>query len=686
SVATIVAPPANAQPAPRAVIAGSAAPAGGPTSAMVPAAGGAEVSFEVALDPRNIAGAQALALAVSTPGSPSYRKFLTPAQWEAEFSPTPSEVQEVSTWLRSQGLRVRSVTPDRLAIEVSGRTARVEGAFDTTLGYRAVHGGQFLAAEHDLSVPSSLAGLVGGTIGLNEVPASPDRAAGSGTGGARGRATRTRTALASSAAKIGPPPATVTATPCGSYYGQEFDTAGPPFGHGYASPLPDVVCGYTPGQMRAAYDLGSTVAAGDNGSGQSVAVIDAYASPTLLADAQQYARQNDPSYPLSSSQFSETVAHRYGQVKACQASEWFDEQSLDVEAVHAIAPDAHIVYVGAKNCTSGLYDSLRTVIDEHSAEVVSASWGDNAGDLLDDAGTRNAVDNMLTMADDTGVSVLFASGDNGDEFSALGVDSPDFPASSPWVTAVGGTTLQLGFGVGEVAWSTATSTLCTAELINLAGCTSGKVGTWLPLTFDEGSGGGTSYQYSQPPYQIGVVPSAMADRDAAEVGSNAMRVVPDISMDADPGTGFLEGLTQSFPDGVRYGQVRSGGTSLSTPLFAGVVALADQAAGGSLGFLNPALYGMRSADPAVIIDVVPRGALAQDEVSYADGIDASGGLISTTRVDDYQGVESYCTSTGCTSRPIILSARAGYDDMTGLGTPGPGFVPALVASADQGSH
>lgn len=669
---TVSAPPAGAQPAGTAPVQGTASPAAGRGRSLGPVAADSTVDFELVLNPRDAAGAQAEALAAATPGSPSYRRFLTPEQWESRFSPTRHQVAQVTAWLHTQGLRVRSISADRLAIEVSGSGAGVEQAFDTNLDYRSIDGQRLREAETNLSVPSTLAGIVVGALGVNDTPSTPRNTVGSPPG-------QRPAPTASGARRVRPPPGTTSPAPCGSFYGQAFDTTTPSYGHGYVQPLPYVPCGYTPAQIRQTYGVQGLVNFGDNGTGQTVAVIDAYASPTLLSDAQRYAQINDPTHPLVSSQFSELLAHSFTAKSSCDAGGWFGEESLDVEAVHAVAPGAHIVYVGAKNCFRSLYDMLRTVVDRHVADVVSASWGDNGGDVLDDAGTRSAVDDILMMAAGTGVSVVFASGDNGDEFSAVGVASPDYPASSPWATGVGGTTLEIGFGIGEYGWSTATSYLCTELLVGLAGCSPATLNTWLSPVFDGGSGGGTSYRYPQPSYQAGVVPPGLATRNAAVTGPTPMRVVPDVAMDADPGTGMLEGLTQTFPGGVHYGQFRIGGTSLSTPLFAGVVALADQYAGGSLGFLNPALYTLAREHSPVLLDVVPGPSQAQSRVDDANSVDVSGGLLFTTRIVDYQGTETYCSDTGsCADHAVSISTARGYDDMTGIGAPRVGFVPALA--------
>ena len=164
-----------------------------------------------------------------------------------------------------------------------------------------------------------------------------------------------------------------------------------------------------------------------------------------------------------------------------------------------------------------------------------------------------------------GISVLFSSGDSGDQtFGVAGATpTPDWPASSPWVTAVGGTSLGVSAANGrvfELGWQTTRS-----FLVN---------GAWGPharISMDPAAA--LSRLFTQPSYQAGVVPDSMSKR----YGGPAMRVVPDISAVGDPTTGMLVGQTQTFPDGsVRYSEYRIGGTSLSSPLAAGMLALAVQ--------------------------------------------------------------------------------------------------------------
>jgi subtilase family serine protease len=256
---------------------------------------------------------------------------------------------------------------------------------------------------------------------------------------------------------------------------------------------------------------------------------------------------------------------------------------------------------------------------------------------------------------------------------------------------VGGTSLKIGANgqqTGDLGWSTGRSFKCTANGVNiLPGCTKSTVGTWGPVGYDGGSGGYTSYSYTQPSYQKGVVPSSLAQRNAAAIGSSTpMRVVPDISMDADPSTGLLTGYTQTFPNGkTGYSQFRWGGTSLASPLLAGVVADADAVTmahgGAALGFINPLIYRLH-ANSGAIQDIVPGGKQGQFRRDYASLI-VTGlkGYFDSFRELTYEGPITYCDGTGnCATRPNTLSTAKGYDSMTGLGSIGPKFVADLAKS------
>jgi subtilase family serine protease len=657
----------------RAMLAGSLTPSSERSKPAGHVASGSQVKFDLVLNLRDAAGAAALVKAVSNPGSAQYRHYLTDAQWIARYAPTQASVASAETWLRSQGFKVGTVPADRLFIAASGSAAQVSAAFGTTLSVYSVNGHQLRLANSSLSVPASISGAVSGVVGVNEAMATNDLSQNFANVPAN---TPTQ--------EPAPPAAFKNPQPCSDYYGQKPDTTDKAALYAPYTNQNYDICGYKPGQLQSAYGLSSQIAAGTDGSGVRIAIVDAYDAPTLLKDAQHYFNLNDPSHPLKSSQFKNDKPASVGNEDLCGASGWFAEQSLDVESSHAMAPGANITFVGAQDCfDSSLLAAENTAIGS-GASVVSNSWGDVLGDLLVDIATKTAFDNTFELADATGVSILYSSGDAGDNFADFGIAAPDYPPSSPLVTAVGGTSLEVGATgnrAGEVGWSTGKSILCAGVSVKNCGSSTTPV---TPLGFNAGGGVGTSYTYLQPSYQAGVVPDALALRNEALFGPQPLRVVPDISLDADAQTGMLIGLTETFPNGsVHYGQFKEGGTSLASPLLAGVVADADQAAGGSIGFLNPTLYSVDTKHPQAFRDILPPvhpNASAVIRVDFANTVDASSGYNVSLRVLDYEGLETYCDATGnCASRDVSVWAAPGFDGITGIGSVGAQFVKLMAA-------
>jgi len=670
---------ASASPPGRVTLSGTAAPSKARTDHVGSVSDSSAVNFQVVLNLRDQSGAQALLQSISTPGSANYRHYLTAAQWEAQYSPTQDQVNQVTSWLQSQGFSVGTVAKDRTTIAASGTAAQVESAFGTSLEKYQLNGQNLRMATTNLSVPSSLSGIVAGTLGVNQTVATVNHI---GNPDIPGQSSAS-SAPAASPSQFPPAPAAfLVSPPCSTFYGQQLTKTSPAFGNGYPRTVPDVVCGYTPPQYRSAYGVGT----GDTGRGATVAIIDAYGSSTIAQDATRYFNDNDPGNPFGRANFTQMNATPFDDEDVCDASSWLVEQAIDVEAVHSTAPNAHILYVGAQDCENGLFTAEQNVIDNGLANVVSNSWGDTAGDLLDDAATKTAWDNEFLLAAETGMTIQFSSGDSGDNFENVGISVPDYPTDSPLVTSVGGTSLQIGARgqrTGELGWDTGRSFLCTTTVQPALGC---KLNKWTAATFDGGSGGYTSYYYTQPFYQAGVVPTSLSERNSPIFGPVPTRVVPDISADADPGTGFLIGLHQTLPNGnAKYTTTRYGGTSLASPLLAGIVADADQAAGGPVGFINPTIYGLEQTDPSSIFDVQAEPSLEGNyRVDFAGptglGI-ANSGTVDTFRELYYSGLETYCDGSGnCASRPETQSATPGYDSLTGLGSPGTNFVSALAGT------
>jgi subtilase family serine protease len=649
----------------RAALAGTAAPAKARGHRVGSISSSSPIAFQLVLKLRDAKGAASFARSVSTPGSSDFGHYLTAAQWEARYSPTSAAVAKARAWLKSQGFKVGSVSPDRTTISASGTAGQVERAFSTSLASYRVGKHTVRLASKDMSVPASLAGTIEGTLGVNQYVAKPH-----------------------AVNYPPPPPAFIISKPCGAYYGAKTTTVKPPFGHGYPKKMPDVVCGYKPPQLRSAYGVKPT----QTGQGYRVAIVDAYDSATIASDATTYFSKNDPSHPFSNAAFHRIDNAPFDQQSVCDAGGWLTEQAIDVEAVHGMATSAHIVYEGAKNCfDSALFPAEQDLIDHHRADVITNSWDDPSGDVLDDSATRAAYDDIFMMADSTGISVMFSSGDDGDNFDLTGIAAPGYPDSSPYVTAVGGTTLKINAHnqrTGELGWATGRAFFCSKNAVGIL-CSKKQVGHWLPASEDGVSGGYTSYNYAQPSYQKGIVPKSLAQRNSPIIGPQCgghncnMRVTPDVSLDADPGTGFLIGLTQTFKNSAHYSQTRYGGTSLASPLLAGVIADADQVGHKAIGFINPAMYGRSKIKASTIMDILPeKGLQANYRVDHAGQIvPGVKGFFRSVRELYFKGPEVYCDGTGnCAKRPNTLSAAKGFDSLTGLGSPGSGFITNLAGS------
>ncbi len=584
-----------------------------------------KVTVRVYLAGKDAKGLAAYAKAVSDPSSASYGHYLTAGQTQSRFGATKAQRTEVGKWLKSAGLKVTASTTHYLT--VTGDVSAAEKAFGTQLHNYSKAGHTYHAPATTASAPASLHGAVLTVTGLDNAPK---------------KASHNDTLP-------GPEPAFVNSGPFSTYYGSNTDKKLP---SAYGGKAPYTIQGYTGDQLRAAYGAGKYT-----GKGVTVAITDAYASPNIASDAAHLAK-NTGGQKWRKGQLTQVVpaADGYTNVDDCGASGWYGEESLDVESVHAVAPDANVVYVGAKSCfDDDLLDSLATVVDGRLATIVSNSWGDVEANETPDVAA--AYDQIFQQGAVEGIGFYFSSGDDGDDVIDEGVKDVNTPANSDWVTSVGGTSLAVGKNnkyLWETGWGTERAPLSA----------DGKTWTGFPGPFTSGAGGGTSMMYAQPYYQRGVVPDALA---LADNGTTKMRVEPDISAIADPNTGFLVGETMEFPDGsLKYNQYRLGGTSLASPVIAGVQALAEQARGGiSIGFANPAIYDRYGTAAYHDVTDHPLGAgqgIANVRVDFANATDASDGLITSLRTF---GADS------------SLSATVGYDNVTGVGTPGSNYVKSF---------
>jgi subtilase family serine protease len=582
---------------------------------------GTAISARVYLAGRDPVGLAAYAARVSEPGSAVYGHYLTPDQYRQRFGPTAVQVSAVRGWLTGAGLRVTAVTSHYVAF--SGTEAEVAAAFGIALRHYRVDGEVQRAPAAPLTVPADVASSVLTVLGLatGSVHVTPDTTSGQTT--------------------------PVNLAECSRYWGQRRATGLPP---AYGHQLDYDLCGYTPDQFRVAYGVGGS---GLTGKGVTIAIVDQGASPTLVSDVNTYSRRHGIP-PLRPGQLTQHVPSDIA--SSCGTSlAPYGEEHLDVEAAHGMAPGADIAYVAA-GCSNGpedMLDAETEIVDNHLADIVSDSWHLGLESQMP-AGLIPALEQVFEQGAAEGIGFYFSSGDDGDysNITANGQAAVQYPASDPWVTSVGGTSLATTPG-GGYKWETGWGD----DLAPMSA--SGTSWTSLPGTFAGGAGGGASALFAQPFYQRGVVPASLSHPDGS---ATAMRVIPDIAADADPATGMLIGLTTPTPtdSAPAYREEVVGGTSQSTPLIAGIQADAEQALGFPIGFANPAIYARY-------------GTRAYHDVT--DDPLGPGIQIATVNAPPSGGPPDAAVTLG---HDTSLQATPGYDDVTGVGTPTAAYLRSYL--------
>ena len=582
-----------------------------------PADTAATASFRVYLAPRGgLAALQQDVAALSDPSSPSYRHFLTAAQYHARYDASTSAVSAVTSWLQGNRLRVTSVEPHRRYLSVRGSVASVQRALGVSLDRYRRHGQTVRANDRPVSVPAAVAPYVSTVTGLDTTPHRITHPAQS---------------------SLPFPDGFRNARPCSTDYGdtlastqEDGKTPLPAF---EGRTLPYAVCGYTGPQLRTAYEGNSAL----TGTGVTVAITDAYAAPTIASDAKTYAkRHDDGSY--SSGQLEQVLPDHFTDESLCGATGWWGEETLDVESVHAMAPDANIRYYAAASCfDTDFLATLARVVDEDQASLVSNSW--SGVEVNETPDVTAAYEQIFLQGAVQGIGFMFSSGDDGDQVAGGQGPQVAYPASDPYATAVGGTADAIdknGF-VFQTGWGTHKWSLSSDGT------------SWVDNGFLYGAGGGLSTLFGRPSYQKRVVPRAFG----------TTRAVPDVGLDADPTTGFLVGQTQRFGHHDRYDEYRIGGTSLASPMFAGLTALTQQQAGGRLGFLNPLIYKKAATFTDIAGSPPDRGNV---RIDFANGVDDSDGFLYTVRTFDEDS---------------SLHTAPGWDNVTGVGSPNSSWLTAV---------
>jgi Pro-kumamolisin, activation domain/IPT/TIG domain len=561
---------------------GALAPAVGLTSVIVPGAGAAvlprvtlphaapalpsdttrlgtappdtELHLDVALAGQDPAGLTAAVYAVSTPGSPEYRHYLTADQFAAEYGPAQAEVDQVSSTLRAEGLTVGTPEPGSVLLPVSGTAAVVSSALGTTLETVRPPGADQANAIVNTSaptIPASLAGQVTAVVGLDGLfhenamvrvrsPQGTQKPAGSAT-----------------------TPTTPTTPPARSH---ALAHATPPQACAAASDATISMPGtYTSTQMASIYTLDQLFDQGRTGLGQTIAIV----------EFEQYSLSDFASFQACYG-LTNQIHDVYIDGGPGGPPQGQGEAALDTELAAVTAPSANlVVYEAPNNNDAQAFDLFNRIASDDTAQVVTTSWG-NCEALItppSDRQTENEIFQRMAMQ---GQTVIAASGDAGSEdcypvngSTSLGVDDP---GSQPDVVSAGGTTMSRASASSQVVWND-----CQGGLGTTCAKTTSNAGA---------SGGGYSLEWPRNPGQ----PTATgADTDPCGLGAQGCRAVPDLVMSANP----EEGGVVAYFDGTWLG---FGGTSVTAPSNAAFFADTNQGCYNTLGRVGPTLYAAGGGD------------------------------------------------------------------------------------------
>ena len=604
--------------------------------------------------------------------SPNFHKWINQDEFNASFSPTGQEVNAVQNFLSAHGLSVIASAESNFFVKVQGTIGQIEQTFHVSIHNFTLNGATYRSNTGDPAGNDASIGLIAGITGMDDygfqpalvqpvepdgtpIPMTPLGSSPNGTffEGQCFRGVQTHTF---------PPNATPSTLPQATYTGNRFgaNITNNTLGH-----LPP--CGYQPSELQTAYNMKPLYAQGLDGSGQTIVIVDAYGSATIAQDAELFS-QIYGLPDITPANFQVVKAPGLVNNPHGVARTWDVETTLDVELAHALAPGANIALVVATDRAS-LDEAIHYAVVHHLGNTISNSWSSIEG--FGNPVTLDRVNRILQMAAVQGIDVNFASGDRGDEFATVGFKSVDFPASSPFATGIGGTSLALNPD-NTVAFQTGWGNNLTRIANKVSEGSTPSVPPLndprIGLGFQFGAGGGSSLTFGKPGFQSSL--------------SGTARMVPDISMLADPFTGaeFIQTVGGKPSVGV------VGGTSLATPLFSAVMAIASQKAGRGLGQAAALVYALPSG---AVTDIVPFGS----PNNVTGTLKTSGGTTSFTAdqlASPLDGTVTYYSAlynSPFSTRWFVitfgtdssLATAVGWDNVTGVGTPnGLAFVSAVA--------
>ena len=596
------------------------------------------------------------------PASPSYHRWLSEDEM-AGLAPSASDLAAARASLEGQGLHVDQVLEGGTMLRVSGTAGSLQTAFGTTLHQWKSDTRTFLQANAAPKYQGANAQLVGGVSAVGSRGATPfvarqiDLASGlvvpmvqpqAGTDPLASFTSQcfgpTTTASMSGFAPVvgGIGSGAVDATFTGPTYLDPTKTIGRPS------------CGYTARQLAQHYGLAEAHAVGWTGRGQTIVIVDAYGAPTIAADVNTFSQAMGlPAMNAKTLQ----VVYPDGQPGPDASGTWALETTLDVEWAHAFAPDAKIVVVVAPSEDNAeLAYAVEYAAGHHLGNVISNSWG--LAEVDGDASSAAMFNQVFKRAAARGVAVNVATGDSGDNGVGSPVGASTIPADSPYATGVGGTSIGIPGDNGpvEAAWGITLTQLGQRirpfHVPNQVG-------------FLQGSGGGESVYLAKPSWQ----------RKLHGTG----RQLPDISALGDPQTGAIVVITDPGSGTPVWGVV--GGTSLATPMFSAIWAIADQVAGESLGQAAPAIATMPDWAVRDVLPIKAKKNTTSGSIAFRGGAPVAWTPAQLLGLDQTQpkGFLGALVYVGMTpfdgwndvgfGADSSLEAAQGWDNATGYGVP-----------------
>ena len=604
--------------------------------------------------------------------SPNYHHWLKPNDIAARFAPTAQEAKTVQQFFAAHNLMVVKTGPNNFYVRARGTVGDVERAFQVQLNNYQVGVKTIRANAGDPYVEGAAGPLVRAVSGLDTAEFEhPLMAKPTSLGGSKFGAAAAQAAAVSNSDFFSQQCFTGTETksfstngdgelPIGTYSGNKLNL------QSATSPG----CGYTPSSIQTAYNLTGLYNEGYDGTGQTIAILDWCGSLTIQSDANAFSTKFGLPQ-LTSSNFAIT----YTAPSKCIASDQV-EINLDVEWAHAVAPGANINLVVPPSANFQDVDEAEfDVANYRLGNVLSGSFG--SPEALTAATELDTESLISEIGAAVGISFNFASGDEGDYALTDDVFLPTVsaPADSPWSTAVGGVTLALNSD-NSIAWQAG-----WGNNVNVVAA-EGIVADPPVGEFYAGSGGGpsncvTKHTEFRRPICTGGFPKPSYQKAAVP---GKYRQLPDVSWLADPFTGavILISIPGQLPEQVF--QV-VGGTSLATPMFSALWAIANQEAlaggGTELGQAAPYLYSLPAG---TISDIVPvtsgtnvtgsvqdsQGTKKYSAARLAEATPTEHQFVSALwdifTDEDTAAVVSFGTDPG-------LNIAPGWDNVTGVGTP-----------------